>query len=104
LCVNPISGERDGLAERSTNRGAVRVDDGLADGDLRANGITTGARCDDAAAGGRGFLLIGSPPDVGPYVLPGNNYHVFDYPLFWMNVRADVDRRMAAFARRGQRR
>jgi hypothetical protein len=28
--------------------------------------------------------------DMGPYVLPGNNYHVYDYPLFWANVRADV--------------
>jgi hypothetical protein len=34
----------------------------------------TGARCD----GGRGFLLIGEGPDVGPFVLPGNNNHVFD--------------------------
>jgi hypothetical protein len=30
-------------------------------------------------------------------VLPGNNYHVFDYSLFWANVRADAERRMAAF-------
>jgi hypothetical protein len=104
LCVNPISGVRDEVAERSANRGAVRVDNDLDDGDLRADGITTGARCDDAAADGRGFLLIGSPPEVGPYVLPGNNYHVFDYPLFWMNVRADVDRRMAAFSEIGRRR
>jgi hypothetical protein len=28
--------------------------------------------------------------DMGPYVLPGNNYHVYDYPLFWSNVRADA--------------
>jgi hypothetical protein len=100
LCVNPISGALDGTAAASDNRGAVRVTNGLEDGELRADGITVGARCDDAISGGRGFLLIGSPPDVGPYVLPGNNYHVFDYPLFWMNVRADVDRRMANFAAR----
>jgi hypothetical protein len=104
LCVNPISGVRDGVAERTANLGAVRVDDDLGDGDLRASGITTGARCDDATNGGRGFLLIGTGPDVGPYVLPGNNYHVFDYPLFWMNVRADVDRRMAAMATTGRQR
>jgi hypothetical protein len=98
LCVNPISGVRDGTAPASDNRGAVRVENGLNDGDLMAGGITVGARCDDPANGGRGYLLIGRAPDVGPYVLPGNNYHVFDYPLFWMNVRADVDRRMAAFS------
>ena len=55
-----------------------------------------GARCE-----GRGILSIGSPPDlVGNYVLPGNNYHVFDYSLFWANVRADAERRVAAFDRR----
>ncbi len=36
------------------------------------------ARCDE-----RGLLLIGDPPELGPYVLPGNNYHVYDIPLFW---------------------
>jgi hypothetical protein len=30
-------------------------------------------------------------------VLPGNNYHVFDFSLFWANVRADAKRRLAAF-------
>ncbi len=100
LCVNPLSGVRDAAADANANRGAVHVDDGLDDGELFASGITVGARCDDPARGGRGFLLIGRGPDVGPYVLPGNNYHVFDYPLFWMNVRADVARRMAAFQAR----
>jgi hypothetical protein len=27
-------------------------------------------------------------------VLPGNNYHVYDIPLFWRNVQADVARRV----------
>ena len=96
LCVNPISGVRDGRAARADNMGAVRVDNDLADGELMADGIIVGARCDDPANGGRGFLLIGRGPEVGPFVLPGNNYHVFDYPLFWMNVRADAARRLAA--------
>ena len=50
------------------------------------------AKCD-----GRGILTIGEGPSVGPYVLPGNNYHVYDYSLFWANVRADADRRLKAF-------
>ncbi len=41
--------------------------------------------------------MIGTPPDLGSYVLPGNNYHVYDYSLFWANVRADAARRLAAF-------
>jgi hypothetical protein len=48
-----------------------------------------GATCTDA-----GYLSIGdAAPDLGPYVLPGNNFHVYDYALFWANLRADVERR-----------
>ena len=53
------------------------------------------ARCDE-----NGFLLIGNPPELGPYVLPGNNYHVYDYPLFWANVRADALWRLQKFLAR----
>ena len=53
------------------------------------------ARCGD-----RGFLLIGADlPDMGGYVLPGNNYHVYDYALFWTNIRADAEARLATFVR-----
>jgi hypothetical protein len=48
----------------------------------------------------RGLLLIGDPPEMGPYVLPGNNYHVYDYSLFWANIRADAARRLAAYKTR----
>ena len=48
--------------------------------------------------GERGLLLIGNSPDLGPYVLPGNNYHVYDIPLFWENLRLDVARRMRTWA------
>ena len=44
-----------------------------------------------------GLLLIGPPPQLGPGVLPGNNYHVYDIPLFWSALRADVGRRVRAF-------
>ena len=58
--------------------------------------VAVPARCDS-----RGFLLIGETvPDLGPYVLPGNNYHVYDYALFWANIRADAARRLAAFEAR----
>jgi hypothetical protein len=62
----------------------------LSDGEIVTEAVP--ARCDD-----RGFLLIGDPPEMGAYVLPGNNYHVYDYPLFWANIRADAERRVAAF-------
>ena len=62
-----------------------------------------GARMALAITGGgglallAGILLIGDPPELGPYVLPGNNYHVYDLPLFWANTKADVNRRVDAW-------
>jgi hypothetical protein len=50
------------------------------------------ARCDE-----RGLLLIGDPPRMGEGVLPGDNYHVYDIPLFWANVQADVVERVRAW-------
>ena len=44
-----------------------------------------------------GFLMIGDPPKMGAYVLPGNNFHVYDIPLFWANLRADAARRVQAW-------
>jgi hypothetical protein len=94
LCVNPLTGARGGAAPASANRGTLVPDKELSKGDLRAPGVA--ARCD-----GRGFLLIGKdPPDLGPYVLPGNNYHVYDYALYWANIRADAAARLASFAAR----
>jgi hypothetical protein len=35
-------------------------------------------------------------------VLPGNNFHVFDYPLFWQAVRLDAAARVQAWKRTGK--
>ena len=56
------------------------------------------ARCD----AGTGLLLIGDPPRLGDGVLPGNNYHVYDIPLFWANLRADITRRLIAWDERAR--
>ena len=94
LCVNPLTGARGGAAPASANRGTLVPDKELTTGTLQAPGVA--ARCDI-----RGFLLIGeNPPDLGPYVLPGNNYHVYDYALYWASIRADAEARLAAFAKR----
>ena len=50
------------------------------------------ARCGDT-----GFLLIGRAPEMGSSVLPGNNFHIYDIPLFGANIRADFARRVAAW-------
>ena len=91
VCTNPLTGTADAAAPASANRGTL-----YPSADLRSATIApgrVGAKCE-----GRGILSIGNPPDlVGNYVLPGNNYHVFDYSLFWANIRADAERRVAAF-------
>lgn len=90
LCVNPISGILGGSAPASANLGTLVPDDALTTGELVPGAV--GARCDE-----RGLLLIGDGPQLGPYVLPGNNYHVYDIPLFWANLQADVARRVRAW-------
>jgi pimeloyl-ACP methyl ester carboxylesterase len=91
LCVNPLTGAQGGEAPASANLGTLVPNAELTEGELKAPGVP--ARCDV-----RGFLLIGEDaPELGPYVLPGNNYHVYDYALFWSNLRADAAARVAAF-------
>jgi hypothetical protein len=89
LCSNPLTGGIGGEAPASANMGTL-----VPTADLTAGKLVPGlvpARCD------KGLLLIGPPPELGPYVLPGNNYHVYDIPLFWANLRADVAARVAAW-------
>ena len=90
LCTNPITGAFNGQAPASANKGTL---------DAREEGqppkLVPGivpARCDTS-----GVLMIGEPVDMGPFTLPGNNYHVYDYSLFWGNVREDALKRLAAF-------
>lgn len=90
LCTNPLTGTPGGAAPASANLGTL-----VPDADLRSAKLVPGlvpARCD-----ARGLLLIGDPPAMGPYVLPGNNYHVYDIPLFWTNLRGDFVRRVGAW-------
>lgn len=93
LCTNPVAGTTTTATTAEQNLGTMVPNDDLSDGTLTIGAVP--ARCDD-----RGFLLIGDPPDMGPYTLPGNNYHVYDYSLFWSNIRADAMRRLLAFQKR----
>ncbi len=94
LCVNPLNGLLQGSAPASANLGTLVPNEDLTGGELVAGSVP--ARCDE-----RGLLLIGDPPQLGEYVLPGNNYHVSDIPLFWRNLERDVARRMGAWATAG---
>jgi DUF3089 family protein len=93
LCTNPLTGARGGAAAADRNLGTLVPNEAMSAAEFRRGAVP--ARC-----GPRGILLIGPTealPAMGPYGLPGNNYHVYDYALFWANVRADVERRLAAY-------
>ncbi|RIA36658.1 hypothetical protein DFR49_3942 [Hephaestia caeni] len=91
ICTNPLTGTPDAAAPASANLGALFPSADLATADILPGRIS--ARCE-----GRGILSVGPPPNmVGNYVLPGNNYHVFDYSLFWANIRADAERRLNTY-------
>lgn len=92
LCTNPLTGAYGGNAPATANIGTLVPEDSMEKGEL-VPGIVP-ARCSP-----NGLLLIGPPPEMGSYVLPGNNYHVYDLPLFWANTKADVIRRVEAWTK-----
>lgn len=92
LCVNPISGTANGTATAEDNAGTLVPNAGMTSASLQPGII--GAHCASGL-----LILDGAPPALGPYVLPGNNYHVYDYALFWGAVRRDAERRLAAWHR-----
>jgi len=92
LCVNPISGTQNGVAAQDANPGTLVPSADLLSAKLEGGRV--GARCD------KGLLIVdGEIPPLGSYVLPGNNYHVYDYALFWGAIRRDAERRIAAWQR-----
>jgi hypothetical protein len=94
LCTNPLTGAPGGNAPATANLGTLLLPEEEGGAVPMRPGLV-GARCDP-----RGLLLIGEVetlPELGNYALPGNNYHVYDYGLFWANIRADAARRLAAY-------
>lgn len=90
LCVDPISGVQNGHSEPRDNPGTLVPSMDLSSATLAVGRV--GSHCEN------GLLMIaGDIPAMGPYVLPGNNYHVYDYALFWGAIRRDAERRLAAW-------
>ena len=90
LCVNPLTGTANGAAPPESNPGTLVPSADLASASLATGRV--GARCE------KGLLLIeGEIPALGPFVLPGNNYHIYDYALFWGAIRRDAERRRVAW-------
>lgn len=93
LCVNPVTGTQNGAAPPSANPGTLIPSADLVSATIAPGRV--GATCED------GLLLIGGDvPALGPYVLPGNNYHVYDYALFWWPIARDSFRRAEAWFKR----
>lgn len=90
LCSNPLTGGIGSMAPASANRGAIVPDIKMEKAKLTPQLV--GAACAED-----GTLRIGEGPDMGPFVLPGGNYHVYDYALYWTNLREDFARRLAAW-------
>lgn len=90
LCSNPLTGTPGGTADKAANLGTLVPEESMDKGSLVPAMVP--ARCAPS-----GILLIGAPPEMGAFVLPGNNYHVYDLPLFWANTKADVNRRADAW-------
>ncbi|MDE2411900.1 MAG: DUF3089 domain-containing protein [Sphingomonadales bacterium] len=90
LCSNPLTGGLGGAAPASANHGAAVPNVKLDRATLTP--ALAGARC-----AADGTLRVGEGPAMGPYVLPGGNYHVYDYALFWADLRTDFERRVAAW-------
>jgi hypothetical protein len=91
VCVNPVTGRADASSAKSQHSGAVAP----AGADLKApTEPLVAARC-----GEDGILYLEPAPggDFDDFLLPGENYHVYDIPLFYMDVRADVRRRAEVF-------
>lgn len=93
LCTNPLTGGIGGEAPAEANLGTLIPNADYTSGELVPGAVP--ARCSE-----RGLLLIGDPPEIGSAVLPGNNYHVYDIPLFWENVKQDVANRVETWAAR----
>jgi len=90
LCLNPLTGTQNGAAAPAANPGTLVPSMNFASASLASRQV--GAHCDNGL-----LILDGHIPPLGPYVLPGNNYHVYDYALFWGAVRRDAERRLGAW-------
>jgi hypothetical protein len=90
LCVNPLTGTQNGAAPLAANGGTLVPSANMTSASLVPGQV--GAHCD------KGLLLLdGQVPPLGPFVLPGNNYHVYDFALFWGSIRNDAATRLAAW-------
>ena len=98
LCINPLTFEQSRpAAPREASMGGVAGDPGF--GLMRPLvARSVAARCED------GFLVVDPDPALELKPLPGGSMHYHDIGLFYADVRADTQRRVAGWFRRKPRR
>ncbi len=91
VCTNPLSWSRgSALAPARLDRGGWIPGDGATP--RAPDPHLVSARCEDGA------LFVSDPgEDYHRGVLPGGNYHNYDYQLAWMNIRQNAIDRAKAF-------
>lgn len=97
VCVNPLSWRRDSVrVDKSENLGSLPITGPFFLDTPHTQ--QTGARCD------KGILWIDVPGAAGysQALFPGGGYHAYDYNLFWMNIRANLDERINAYLNSGR--
>ena len=83
LCVNPLTGTQNGAAPPKSNPGTLVPTDNFRSAHIEAGKL--GAHC------AKGLLIVdGDVPSMGSFVLPGNNYHAYDFALFWAAIEPDA--------------
>jgi hypothetical protein len=91
-CMNPLSWKLDDSAPAADNLGGLAfVADGMALNAPRKQ--LTGAACTDG-------VLIVEPPTDDPgltFGVFGGSYHIYDYNLFYMNIRQNLAVRIGAY-------
>lgn len=93
LCTNPLNWTTDSAATASLHKGAFAP---VADNAEIGRPIRdfSGARCGDD-----GFLYLDQEPGEQwqDLKMAGENYHVYDYHMFYNNIREDAARRSSLF-------
>ena len=114
LCVNPLTWTtQEGKAPKALNKGAVHVQFEGIDNKVNWNaiwseqamgicssGLSAPFRAEVAAEIRKdNFLYVSKPsePAFRRTLLPRANYHLYDYALFYMDIRANVIERLEGF-------
>ena len=94
-CVNPLNWQLDGVAPASANLGGIYSAGRSEPIPPPVPGVT-GASCEN------GLLGVSVIPEQDAHyqdrLTPSGIYHVFDFGLFYMNIRANAAERIAAYA------